>query len=145
MIVRLISVQVPKFWDVIKYALQQTEAITEVPTKFNELFAALLNDKAQCFLKYSEGPGGEIQGIMVTELHEDRFTKERSVKIRCLYAYKVLPRGEWEEDFKLIRGLAISEKCTRVFFDSKNPRVLQVAREVGFKEACTTMEILIGG
>ena len=145
MIVRLISLQVPRFWDVIKYALQQTEvlAIGTEANKFNEIFASLLSDKAQCFLKYGEDGG--IQGVMVTEIHEDKYSKEKSVKIRSLYAYKVLPKGEWREDFELVKKLAISEKCTRVFFDSRNPRVLQVGREVGFKEVHTTMEIPIGG
>ena len=56
MTLRLLSVQVVKFWDLIKYALWQVEKIgsDEELEVYNRLFAALLSDRAQCFIVFDD-------------------------------------------------------------------------------------------
>ena len=49
MTLKLLSTNVVKFWDLIKYALNQVERIgaTESLEDYNRLFDQLLSDKAQ--------------------------------------------------------------------------------------------------
>jgi len=145
MVIRLASVQIGKFWDLIKYSLQQTERVGSDNNlqQFNEVFAALLSDRAQCFIKYNEGL--DVLGIMVTEILEGKYSGEKMLKIRSLYAFKAFPPGEWDDDFKLIRELAQKEKCTKIIFETSNARVMQLGKQVGFEEAFSTFEIPIGG
>jgi len=144
MIVRLISLQIGQFWDVIKYSLQQVEriGIDDSEIRFNELLAALLSDKAQCFLKYKDD---RISMIMITEIFEERNLNLRSLKIRSLYSFALTNNDEWEEDFKIIRDFALGEKCTQILLDTGSGRVEEIVRGVGFKKLHTTMGLQLGG
>lgn len=145
MIVRLLSIQIPQFWDIIKYAVQQVEkiGIDETEESFNLLFASLLSDKSQCFIKYSEELPDRVVGILITEILENRLSGERAIRLRVIYVFKAFNQEDWKNDFKFLTDLAISEKCSKIVFESSNKRIVEVSKSVGFKESFVTMEIQI--
>ena len=144
MITRLLATQITWHWDVIKHSMQQVERIgcEEAGGRFNSLFASLLSDKSQCFIKHEDG---QIHGVMVTEIHEDDVTKDRSLRLRSLYAYKPFSNDEWVDNFNIIRNLANSERCSSVVFESKHPKIIAMAQSVGFVDMFTTMKHTLGG
>jgi hypothetical protein len=143
MVIRLVSLQVPRFWDIIKYSLQQTEriGIDDSQKKFNNIFAALLSDKAQCFIKHKEG---EIKAVMITELAENRIEGSKSLYIRSLYAFSPFELLEWQEYFPLIKDLAKSFDCQSISFNSNHHKLHKVAMDIGFKQAYINMAYSIG-
>lgn len=144
MITRLNAVQIAKFWDVIKYSFQQTErlGVDFSEASFNVMFAKLMADKAQCFIKHLDG---QIHAVMITEVFENRFTGVRSFNLRSLYAFKPFDLEEWEDNFKIILKVAQSEKCNRIIFDSNHHKLLKMGSMVGFRTLHTTMEYKLGG
>ncbi len=144
MVIRLNALQIAQFWDVIKYALQQVERIGTVgsPEKLNLTFAALMADRAQCFIKYSEDM--MIQGVMITETIENRYTKKRVMNVMCLYAYKFVDLKSWENTFDMLKKVALKEGCESITFQSNHPRILEMGNEIGFKKIHSTMEFQLG-
>jgi len=143
MIIRLLATQISRHWDVIKYALQQVErlGVDDSARRFNHVFASLLSDKSQCFLKHIDN---EIQAVMITEIIENSIDKKRTNKVRLLYAFKPFTMDEWDELLKVLRKLAISEKCSTIMFETKHPKILTMAENRGFTNAFTTMVYAIG-
>lgn len=140
MTVRLLSIQISKFWELIKYALSQVERFgsdDEALGVYNRVFASLLNDKSQCFILYNSDQ--EVRAVCITEIFEDFITTKRSLNVRCLYAFKVTSDAEWQEGFKLIRQLAKDSKCSKITFQTSNARIKHIGQVIGFKEISTNM------
>lgn len=144
MVIRLNALQIAKFWDVIKFALQQTNrvGVEETQEHFNVIFAALMSDRAQCFLKYDSET---IAGIMVCETLENKVTKKKGLSILCLYAYKPLDSNIWQENFDMIKKIAKGEGCDKISFKTTHPRVVEIGKMVGFKTQHTVMSYSLGG
>lgn len=144
MIIRVLSLQVPRFWELIKYTLQKTERIgvDESQKKFNTVFAALLSDKAQCFIKHEDG---QVKAVMITELIENRIEGIKTLNIRSLYAFSPFELMEWREYFPLIQKLANTFECKHISFNSRHHKLITVAKDLGFKNSYTHMVYSIGG
>ncbi len=141
MTLRLLSVQVVKFWDLIKYAIGQVEKIgsDEELEVYNRLFAALLSDKAQCFIVYDDGE--EVRAICVTELRYDELRATKALHIRCLYAFKAASNDVWVKEFDFIKNMAKKEKCSRITFETSNPRIKSIAKDLGAIEVSTNLKV----
>ena len=141
MTLRLLSVQIVKFWDIIKYAIAQVEKIgDEVALEvYNKLFSALLADKCQCFIVFNSDE--TVKAVCITEIREDNFTLNRSLHIRCLYSFRPATNEEWAEEFNNIRSLAKSENCNLITFETSNPRIKSMAKDVGAIEVSTNLKV----
>jgi len=142
-VIKLVSIQVPLFWEVIKFALGSVEKIgvDDSETLYNEVLASLLNDRSQCFVKYGEGE--KIIGILISEIHENFVTKKRALRIRCLYSFT--SGITFEEDFILVRRFAKTQKCEEVFFETANRKLVVVTKGMGFTEKHTTLSMNLEG
>lgn len=141
-ITKMVSIYISKYWENIKYALQQVEGITvdASPEHYNELFAALLSDRAQCFFKYDPADG-RMMGLMITEILESKITGKRSLCFRAIYGFEAFPPEGWGDDLKFMGKIANDYKCTKIVFDTANPRIREMALKTGFKEVFSHMEI----
>jgi len=146
MIIRLTSTQITQFWDVIKYSLVQVERLgaIESDAELNLIFAALMSDKAQCLLKYTDDSRKEICAVMITEIIQNKITDERTLKMRSLYGFRPFGLSEWAEHFKVILNLASIEKCSNILFDSAHRKLIDIAKSVGFSEIHTTLKFSLG-
>ena len=144
MVIRLLSLQIPQFWDIIKYALQQVERFGEgeEDERYNRILAALLNDKSQCFIMYSEDE--KVKAVMVTEILEDLITSKRTLNLRCLYAFDVVATSEWTSNFGFLIDVAKAERCYKITYETNNPRVQSLGEGVGFNRKSINMEYKIG-
>ena len=140
MILRLLSVQIVKFWDIIKYAIGQVEKIgsDEEINVYNRLFAALLSDKAQCFIAFDDDG---VRAVCITEIKYDELIAIKSIHLRCLYAFKSAHNDVWIKDFNFIKNLAQQEKCSKITFETSNPRIKSIARDIGAIEVSTNLMV----
>lgn len=144
MTVRLLSIQISKYWELIKYALNQVERFgsdEESLGAYNRIFAALLNDKAQCFIMWDNNK--EVKSLAVTEILEDFITTRRILNIRCLYAFKNTSNDDWREGFNVIKELASNSNCKKIVFQTSNTRVEGIGKFLGFSKRSVNLEMEI--
>ena len=144
MVLRVLSVQVAKFWDIIKYSIGQVEKIgnAEELEVYNRLFAALLSDKAQCFIAFDEKE--EIRAVCITEFRYDELRDIKSLHIRCLYAFKAASNEAWIREFDIVKELANKEGCSKITFETANPKIKSIAKDLGAVEVSTNLKIIVG-
>lgn len=143
MIVRLLGTQIPRFWDIIKYALKEVEELGTDQERgvYNHVFAKLMQDKMQCFIIVSNDT---IVGVIVTEILENEVTFSRTMEIRAVYAFESQDDKVWRQAFSLVKRAAKQEKCFRVLLNFRNPRIIEIAEANGYKEISRVMELSIG-
>lgn len=141
MTTRLLSTQIPQFWEYIKYALSQVERFgsdDESLGAYNRVFASLLNDKSQCFLMQNDKG---LKALMITEIMEDLITSKRTLNIRCLYAFTPVTNEEWRSDIGVLLDVAKVAKCSKIIFQTSNARIEGIAKMVGFTQRSINMEM----
>lgn len=142
MTIKLIATQVPDFWELIKYSLEQVERIGDVyaDKTYNRLLAELLSDKAQCFIVYDES-GEVIKAVCLTVIFHDVIRDVKTLHIRSLYAFKASSNDTWKEEFEVVRKFAINEGCNNITLETSNSKVKSIAKHFGAVETSTNMTV----
>jgi len=145
MLIKLIPKQIPVFWDVIKYGCKNADTLhhENYQPYFNELLHALLSDKAQCFVRLSDDR--RIVAVLVTRFIGNKITGEKHFHLQCAYSFQAEPKSTWEEDHKVLLDIALKSKCTKITFDTSNPKLGRLAMGLGFKEVSRSYCYMIGG
>ena len=137
MLIRVRATQIPRVWDVVKFAADKANEIEGREQSFyNQTLLDLLNDHAQCFVRLS--PERRIQMVGVTKVVVSPLTNVRLLTIQFLYAFE-MGGDVWTEDFEMLREFAKQMECNLITFETKNPAVLALAQRLGFTEAFRTM------
>lgn len=126
--------QVPQLWEQIKFACVQADEINkeDISSYLNELLHSLLSDKAQCWLRF--GDDRRLISLMITRMMADKITDRKILLIQVVYSWEKVGEKEWIDDFNFLKEFAKHEQCKRIYGESKNPRVWQLAEIFGFKE-----------
>lgn len=145
MIVKLLATQVPTFWENIKFAVIKADGVGEEDQQqyLNELLHALLNDKAQCWVRLDDQRN--LIALLITRILLDKITIRRYISLQCLYSFEAVANEVWDTDFELVVQFALSEQCSFISFSSNNGRIWEVAKRIGFKEKCRTFVFDLGG
>ena len=77
--------------------------------------------------------------MCITELRFDEVMARKSLHLRCLYAFKPASNEEWAEKFQLIKEFAKAEKCDLISFETSNPRIRSISKEIGAVEKSVNM------
>ena len=131
MTINLLASQIPMFWEAIKFAVKKADGI-DSPKYFNNLLQALLNNKAQCFVRLSEDR--RLIGICITRVLADRLTDEQYLYVQSLYSWKYEPDEIWQKDFDLLKATARKLNCKYVGCTSSSSRMFDVYQSVGLIE-----------
>jgi len=144
-LIKLIPKQIPIFWDTIKYSCKQADALHQENYQpyFNELLHALLSDKAQCFVRLNEKR--VILGVLVTRFLGNKVTGEKELRLQSAYSFQSEPQEVWQKDFGVILDIALKTNCTKITFETSNPRLASLGTSVGCKEVSRLYEYVIGG
>lgn len=133
--IRLLPRDIPRYWEHIKYTCKATEEIDEqqFPAYATELLQALLNEKAQAWIRVTDE--NEIALIHVTRiLHNPQFDEDY-LYLQSTFAWKRLPEDMWNEEWELMKAFARKEGCSYIGAMSRNPRIWEMAKKVGFFES----------
>ncbi len=134
MLTRLTPEQVSNFWDVIKYAVEESlPPITgEHPDRMNHILSALLSGKAQCWASYARiGEVGKFEGIVLTRILVDDLSMTKNLLIYCLYGYEEVEEGSWLTGLKALIKFAKSRNCSRIIAYSEIPYIIKLASKLG--------------
>jgi len=143
MIVKLLSKQVPVFWDAIKFAAAQADEVDnkDLQPYLNELLHALLSDKAQCFVNLDDKR--TLTGLLITRIGIDRITGDKFLLLQSVYTWKILDDQVWRDTYNLFRQFAIKEDCKYLLFNSRNPAIWDRTKKLGFKEKVRTFTLSV--
>lgn len=145
MIIKLISTQIPIFWEVIKRTVIEVDSVKEkdIPDYLLELLTSLLSDKAQCFVRFDEDR--ILTALLITRIMENKFNKRKYIFVQCLYSFKVVSDDIWESDWKFVSEYAISEGCDYISYDSGNKKIWELTEKLGFREVFRTYHYYLRG
>lgn len=140
MIVKILPVQIPVFWDSIKFCAVTADEIDKKYQQgyLNELLHALLSDKAQCFVRLDDTR--ILAALMITRMGVSKMTNKKSLFIQILYSIKKTDTNAWQEDYNFITKFALSQKCHSVTFDTRHNEVMDLGHVLGFKEVQRSFE-----
>jgi len=144
MIVRVLASKIKHAWGLIASVVTQVDGVKEQDREayLTELLYALLNNRAQCHLRL--GPN-EVKTLVITRFPVDRITGEKQLLLQSYYAFEKSDDNEWAENMQYAVDLAKKEGCTKVIFNSLNPKILEMANRFNFKEDYRMYSVDIGG
>lgn len=133
-VIRLLSTDIPRYWELIKFTVAKTNEVHERTFQafFNELLHALLNNKAQCFVRI--GDDNKITTVYVTRILEDKITGGKYILIQSLYSFRPQRGDVRMEELTFMQEFAEAEGCERCVYESNNPRVWKIGEMYGAKE-----------
>jgi len=134
MITKLLPEQVSHFWDIIKYAIEQSlpPIVSEHPDKMNRILSSLLCNKTDCWVIYekSDDPS-KFEGIMLTRILYDDSSDTRNLLIYCIYGYELISNKSWAEGIKSLFKYAKGKNCNQIIAYSELPHIIKVAKKLG--------------
>jgi len=133
MIVKIISNQIPQFWEVIKLSALSSGGISK---KYegafcNELLQSLLSDKSQCFVYLDEAR--VLKGIAITQLKAEIFGERKILEIKQLY-FEDVDKAVFDLLYEYVCRFAKDMGCTFVGFDTIDKRLWDIIESSNLKE-----------
>lgn len=143
MIIKVLSSQIPSFWDAIKFTVQQADEVDDKDLQpyLNELLHALLNDTAQCFVHLDENR--VLTALLVSRIMVDKITGEKYLFLQSLYSWQRQPDSVWVQDTDFVRQFARNAGCKYLSFTSRNEAMFNLGEKIGFREKCRTFDCRI--
>lgn len=133
MLVQLQSVQIPSFWEVIKFAALQSDKVKE---EYQEpycisLLQDLLSGKKLCFIGQDKG---EIGFVFIITFQINLMTGIKCLNLDNLYSFKHQSDENWMEARSDMLKVAVKAECKAVTAESNNVKMSRIADLVGMKE-----------
>ena len=134
MIVKLLPMDIPRYWEAIKFCCEQADEVDSkyLPRYLNELLQTLLNDKAQCFARFSEAK--ELEAMAITRIIYNKQMDENYLYIQCLYSWVPKRDSVWKEEVVFMKRFAQSTGCKYIGTMTRVGRAQDILRSVGFEE-----------
>jgi hypothetical protein len=131
---RLLPLQVPLFWEAIKFAVSRTEAlgVEDKPEVYTDLLHSLLNGTSQCIVILDSSK--TLVGIVITSVMANKLTLKKELLIRSLYSMQQFSDDERLYGMDLARKLALKEGCSSIGFTTGNERLWHWADVLKIKE-----------
>jgi len=133
--IKLISTQIPEYWELIKYAASRAVEIDErdLQSALVWLLHELLSDNAQCWVRIDDERN--IVAVVVTRLEIDKRINRKTLYVHVTFSYRSMPFEQWAQDFELLKKFAREESCDTISFATNNPLLMEMDRALGCREA----------
>ena len=132
--IKLLPEQAAKLWHFIRFAIAETFVVRESATNDilqNYLVTILTGQRQVWAILDSEK---NIIAILITRISSESLTGERVLSMDNLYAFAIVPQGEWDKAFETLVKFAQSNQCKALTANTLNPRIKDLAGMYGFKE-----------
>jgi len=144
MLTKLLPDQISTFWDIIKYAIEESlpPTVGESPNKMNNILSALLCGKVQCWASYTKSEGeSRFEAIVVTKILYDDASDTRSLLIYCLYGYENVDKSSWSSGLKTLIKFAASQGCSQIVGYSDVSLIVKLVNSLGGDTKYTFIQI----
>lgn len=135
MFIRLLSADIPRYWELIKFACVKAEEVDAkvMPAYLHDLLVALMSDKAQAWIRVDENR--EIVLICVTRILFNAQQDEKYLYMQVGYSWKRLPNNVWFRDFNILKEFGKQVGCSYIGTMSRNSRVWELMLTAKFVES----------
>ena len=135
-VTKLLPEQVTVFWNVVKFAIEQSLppiAIND-PEATNRILSSILCKKTEVWAEYVKGEeeGNKFECIFLTQFVYDEPSDTKNLLIYSLYGYDEIDSGSWARALITMVKYAKEKKCNQIVAYSSVPRVIEMAKSVGW-------------
>ena len=134
MLTRLLPDQISQYWDIIKYAVEQSlpPIAGEGPDKMNKILTSLISGESECWASYTtDGEQRRFEGIVITKITLDDVSNTKNLLIYCLYGYEMVDKSSWTSGFKSLVKYADSKDCHRIIGYTDVPLISKTVERLG--------------
>ena len=134
MLVKLLPEQVAEFWDIIKFAVEESlpPIVGDHPDKMNRILSSLLSGKTECWASYRRGEEGTVfEGICLTKIIYDDASDTRNLLLYCIYGYEKTLEEAWMEAFRSVAKYAKAKGCNDIVGYTDVPYLIEKAKLFG--------------
>jgi len=132
---KLLPEQVSAFWNVIKYALEESlpPFVHDHPDKMNRVLTSILCGNIDVWASYNKLPDETIkfESIAVTQELYDEPSGTKSLLIYCLFGYDYIDEESWTQKFSTVIKAAKELGCVQVTAYSNVEKVIKSAKKFG--------------
>ncbi len=134
MLTRLLPDQVSRFWDIIKFAIEESlpPVAYDHPDKMERILSSLLSGKAECWASYiRDEETTRFEGVVITRILHDDVSITNNLLIYCLYGYERIEKDSWIKGLHALAKYANSRNCSRIIAYTDIPYVTELAKKLG--------------
>lgn len=131
MINQLLPDQISAFWDIIKYAIEQSlpPFVTSHSDNMNRVLSSLLSGKTSCWVSYEKSEeGSKLNGVILTKILYDDTTHTKNLLLYSVYGYSKIDPKFWMEGFAFMSKHAIAQGCDRLIAYTDIPFLIEMAK-----------------
>ena len=144
MLTKLLPDQISKFWDIIRYAIEESlpPVAGESPDKMKKILTSLLCGKSECWASYEKTEEiRKLEAIVVTRISYDDVSDTRSLLIYSLYSYEGMSQASWKSGLTSLVKYARSKKCERIIAYTEVPGIIELVNRLGGETKYTFISI----
>lgn len=144
MLTKLLPDQISKFWDVIKYAIEQSlpPLVGEHPNKMGNILAACLDGSVTVWASYHrEGEKTIFEGVLLTQILYDKPSRTKNLLLYCLYGYSGTVPETWLGGLEKLIRYCKAKKCTQIVAYTEVPYLVELAKKLGAEAKYTFISI----
>ena len=134
MLNKMLPDQISRFWDQIKYAVEQSlpPISSDHPDRINRVLAAALGGTVDVWASYTrEEEKIKFEGIILTKILYDDVSDTRNLLIYCVYGYVPISKESWLEGLVALTKYARSENCLQIIAYTNVPFIVDKAKYLG--------------
>lgn len=135
MLIKLLSIEIPKYWEIIKFTVKNVDNVEEenLQAYLNNILNDLLSDKAQCFFRI-DPQKRLVYTVVITRIEQDKFSSKKSLIMQSVYSFRPADKQTREKERDFLKEFAKREGCSFVIFKSPYKIAWELGLEMGFKE-----------
>ena len=135
MLTRLLPDQISKFWDIIKFAVEQSlpPLVGDLPDKMNRILSAALSGRVDVWASYTrdEEERTKINAILLTKFIYDDASDTRNLLLYCLYGYEEIKLQSWIDGLDKVSKYAKYHKCSQIVAYTSLTHLIELAEKLG--------------
>ncbi len=126
----LLPEQVSKFWDIIKYAIEQSlpPITSEHPDKMNRILSAALSGKVSVWVSHVDH---KINGIVLTTSTYDDISGTKNLLIYCVYGYTRVDKDSWLKGLTVLTKYAKAKRFSRIVAYTNVDYIVNMVNSLG--------------
>lgn len=142
MLVQIHSIQIPAYWEIIKYGAVKTDEIQEADIEEYSLnlLHDLLSNKKSCFVHQVDDK--VMLMTIITFMVED-LTKKKNLHMLNLYAFSHQENDVWINALVDIVAIAKKEGCHKLVAQSNNTRIKELVRVIQANHVRNVYEYIV--
>lgn len=134
MLTKLTPDQISKFWDLIKYAIEQSlpPTVGESPDKMQRILESALAGRVDVWAGYERKDGkAKMEGIVLTQFLFDTAARTKSLLIYCLYGYDFISNSTWQDSLVTLVKYASGKRCNQIVAYTDVDKIIEMVNKLG--------------